>query len=173
MQRWCRMTSCFKFLSRFLTSLFHLTSKVSCEFSSGSFWTFHCDKWPLWVNEDNVGSLCSLEYREGLKSCSLFVGALNKSATFLFKRAFIVMKNGIYFIVIALLVAELFHEFDLCKLRDLWHHKVNIKWCKIARKWNISEDGFLIELKLYTVVALITEFHVMSTVTFPWQHNGW
>ena len=39
---------------------------------------------------------------------SLFVGALNKSATFLFKRAFIVMKNGISFIVIALLVAELF-----------------------------------------------------------------
>jgi len=37
-----------------------------------------------------------------------FVGTLNKSATFLFKRAFKVMKNGIYVIVMALLVAELF-----------------------------------------------------------------
>ena len=29
------------------------------------------------------------------------------------------MKNGVYFIVIALLVAELFKIFDLCKLDDL------------------------------------------------------
>ena len=29
------------------------------------------------------------------------------------------MKNGVYFIVIALLVAELFKMFGLCKLDDL------------------------------------------------------
>ena len=30
---------------------------------------------------------------------------------------------------------------------------------------------FCIELKLGTVVILITKFHDMSTVTFPWEHN--
>ena len=43
------------------------------------------------------------------------------------------------------------------------------------KKWNgisISEVFFCIELKLYTVVTLITKFHDMSSVTFPWQHNG-
>ena len=35
-----------------------------------------------------------------------------------------------------------------------------------------SEDFFCIGLKLCTVVSLITKFHGMSTVTFPWQHNG-
>ena len=39
-------------------------------------------------------------------------------------------------------------------------------------KWNISEDFFCVELKVCTVVTLITKFHDMSTVTFPWQHNG-
>ena len=29
------------------------------------------------------------------------------------------MKNGVYFIVITLLIAELFKIFDLCKLDDL------------------------------------------------------
>ena len=29
------------------------------------------------------------------------------------------MKNGVYFIVIALLVAEFIQDFDLCKLDDL------------------------------------------------------
>ena len=29
-----------------------------------------------------------------------------------------------------------------------------------------------IELKLSTVVTLITKLHDMSTVAFPWQHNG-
>ena len=28
------------------------------------------------------------------------------------------------------------------------------------------------ELKLCTVVTVITKFHDMSTVTFPWEHNG-
>ena len=28
------------------------------------------------------------------------------------------------------------------------------------------------ELKLSTVVTLITKLHDMSTVAFPWQHNG-
>ena len=44
----------------------------------------------------------------------------------------------------------------------MWNHK----------KSNISEDVFCIELKLCTVVTLITKFHNMSIVTFPWQHNG-
>ena len=35
---------------------------------------------------------------------------------------------------------------------------------------NISHDFFCIELKLL-VVTLTTKLH-MSTVTFPWQHNG-
>ena len=55
------------------------------------------------------------------------------------------MKNGVYFIVIARLVAELF---------------------KVT--WRL----FCIELKLCTVVALTTKFHDICTVTFPWQHNG-
>ena len=38
----------------------------------------------------------------------------------LFERAFKAMKNGVYFIVIVLLVAVLFmQDFDLCKLDDL------------------------------------------------------
>ena len=37
---------------------------------------------------------------------------------------------------------------------------------------NISHDVFCIELKRSTVVALITKFHDLSTVTIPWQHNG-
>ena len=40
------------------------------------------------------------------------------------------------------------------------------------KKWNTSEDFICIELKLCTVVTVITKFHDMSTVTFPWQHNG-
>ena len=31
---------------------------------------------------------------------------------------------------------------------------------------------YRIELKLCTVVIIITKFHDMSTMTFPWQHNG-
>ena len=46
----------------------------------------------------------------------------------LFERAFKMMKNGVYFIVIALLVAE---------LEDLWRHKVDTKWSKIS-KYGIS-----------------------------------
>ena len=36
------------------------------------------------------------------------------------------MKNGVYFIVIVLLVAKLF-KIDLCKLEDLWSHNVDTK----------------------------------------------
>ena len=31
---------------------------------------------------------------------------------------------------------------------------------------------FLYRTETYTVVTLITKLHHMSTVTFPWQHNG-
>ena len=40
------------------------------------------------------------------------------------------------------------------------------------KNWNISEGIFCIELKLCAVVTLITKFHNMPTVTFPWKHNG-
>ena len=43
-------------------------------------------------------------------------------------------------------------------------------WCKL-KKLNISWDFFCKEPKLCMVVTLITKFHVMFTVTFPWQHN--
>ena len=40
------------------------------------------------------------------------------------------------------------------------------------KKLNISHDFFCIELKLSTVVTLLTKFHEMSFVTFSWQQNG-
>ena len=43
----------------------------------------------------------------------------------LFERAFKMMKNGIYFIVLALI-----KDFDFCKLDDLWRHNRSTKWCK-------------------------------------------
>ena len=47
------------------------------------------------------------------------------------------------------------------------------RWTQNDVKNGISLKTFLhIELKLCTVVILITKFHDMSTVTFPWQHNG-
>ena len=40
------------------------------------------------------------------------------------------------------------------------------------KKLNVSHDFFCIELKLSAVVTLLTKFHEMSFVTFPWQQNG-
>ena len=37
------------------------------------------------------------------------------------------MKNGVYFIVIALLAARVIQDFGLCKLDDLWRHIVDTK----------------------------------------------
>ena len=83
------------------------------------------------------------------------------------------MKNGVYFIVIALLVAELFKILIYANLMTcdviLWS-KSGVK--KNHKKFNISHNFFCVELKLSTVVTLITKFHDMSTVTFPWQHDG-
>ena len=45
-------------------------------------------------------------------------------------------------------------------------------WAQNDVKSQKMEDFFCIELKLSTVVTLITKFHNMSTVTFQWQHNG-
>ena len=76
------------------------------------------------------------------------------------------MKNGVYFIVIALLVAELFKILAYANATydvTLWTQN----YVKSQKKWNISEGFFCIELKLCTVVALITKFHDISTVTFP------
>ena len=39
------------------------------------------------------------------------------------------------------------------------------------KKWNISEDFICMELKPCTVVTVVTRFHNMPIVTFPWQHN--
>ena len=50
-----------------------------------------------------------------------------------FWRSFIVMKNGVYFIVIAFLFAELFRIFGYA----MWRHIVDTKWCKIT-KYGIS-----------------------------------
>ena len=40
------------------------------------------------------------------------------------------------------------------------------------KKLNISQYFFCIELKLSIVVTLLTKFHEMSIVTFPWQQKG-
>ena len=81
------------------------------------------------------------------------------------------MRNG--FIVIALLVAELFKGFtDVNKMTcdaTLWTQN-DVK--SQIKKRNISEDILCIELTLCTVITLVTKFHHMSIVTFPWQHNG-
>ena len=74
------------------------------------------------------------------------------------------MKNGMYFIVIALLVAELFKM--TCNI-TLWA-QINVK----SQKNEISLKTFFYKLKLCTVVALNTKFHDISTVTFPSQCNG-
>ena len=42
-------------------------------------------------------------------------------------------KIGVYFIVIALLVAELFNILIYGNLDDLWRHSVDTKWCKITK----------------------------------------
>ena len=49
------------------------------------------------------------------------------------------MKNGIYFIVIAFLVAESL-DFDLCKLEDLWHKNMDTKWCEITNPLNEHQE---------------------------------
>ena len=43
---------------------------------------------------------------------------------------------------------QIIQDYDLNKLDDLWLHIVDIKWFKVTKKWNISEDFFFIELKL-------------------------
>ena len=81
------------------------------------------------------------------------------------------MKNGVYFIVKALLVVELFEIL-------IYGNKMTCDVTLLTRidvqsqKWNISEGIFSIELKLCAVVTFITKFHNMPTVTFPWKHNG-
>ena len=45
-------------------------------------------------------------------------------------------------------------------------------WTQNDVKSQKMEDFFSIELKLCTVVTLITKLHEMFTVTFPWKRNG-
>ena len=66
---------------------------------------------------------------------------------------------------------RLIQDFDLCKLDECDVTKGH-KVVQNHKKLIISLDFFCIELKLSTVVMLLTKFHDMSTVTFPWQHNG-
>ena len=61
---------------------------------------------------------------------------------------------------ILLLVAELF-KILFMQINDCGH---KVAWKYLSR--------LFIELKLSTVVTLITKFHDMSTVTFPWQQKG-
>ena len=72
--------------------------------------------------------------------------------------------------MIALLVDELF-KILIYANKMTCDVNVDKKWRRITTKLNISHDPFCIELKL-TVVTLITKFHDMSTLTFPWQYNG-
>ena len=81
------------------------------------------------------------------------------------------MQNGVYFIAIALLVAELFKILIQAKSMTFDITVWTLNYFK-SQKWNISENFFGIELKLCTVVTLITKFHDMSSGTFSWQHNG-
>ena len=95
------------------------------------------------------------------------------------ERSFKVVKNGVYFIVIAFLVAELFKiliyanymtgDVTMWTQSGVLSHKKNKSLSRL----------FLKELKPSTVVTLITKFRDMSTVTFPTathgnprQHNG-
>jgi len=81
------------------------------------------------------------------------------------------MKSGLCFIVTALLVAELFGILscaDGVSVASQGGHRV----VRNHKKLSISLDFFCMELKLSTVLTLLTKFHDMSTVTFPWQHNG-
>ena len=57
------------------------------------------------------------------------------------------------------------------QIRLVWRHKRD-KVVQNHKKLIISLDFFCIELKLSTVVMLLTTFHDMFTVIFPWQHNG-
>ena len=84
----------------------------------------------------------------------------------IFERSFKMMKNRVYFIVIALLVAEL---FKILVTTVTWIQN-DVKSQKMEYLWRL----FLQYYKnwKFVVVTLITKFHDMSTVTFPWQHNG-
>ena len=52
------------------------------------------------------------------------------------------MKNGVYFNCDSNLGCRVIQDFDLCKLDDLSHYD---KMMQNHKKWNISEDFFLIE----------------------------
>ena len=89
----------------------------------------------------------------------------------LLERAFKIIKNGVYFIVIALLVAELFKILiyaNQISVTSQQEHKV----VQNHKKLNISHNFFCMELKLSTVVTLLTKFHEMSFVTFPCNRMG-
>ena len=76
------------------------------------------------------------------------------------------MKNGFVFSAKALLFAELFKM--TCDV-TLWTQN-DVKSQKM--EYLIYKTFLCVELKLCPVVALTTKFHDISTVIFPWQHNG-
>ena len=85
----------------------------------------------------------------------------------LFKRAFKMMKNSIYFIVLALLVAA---SFKILIYENSMTCNVTM-WTQSGEKSQKIES--LSRFFLYgTAVTLFTKFLDMSTVTFPWQYNG-
>ena len=73
------------------------------------------------------------------------------------------MKNGIYFIVIALLLAKILIYANPMTCDITMRTQSDVK----SQELNISHEFFCTELKLGTVVTLITKFHDLSTVTFP------
>ena len=81
-------------------------------------------------------------------------------------------KNGFYFNVIALLFAELL-KILIYKNEMTCDVQPGTETGVMSQKNEyITIFSVILELKLSTVVTLITKFHDMSTVTFPWQHTG-
>ena len=76
------------------------------------------------------------------------------------------MKNGVSFIVIALLLAELFKILIYANEISVTSQQ-EYKVLQNHKKSNISHDFFCIEVKLSRVVTLLTKFHEMAFVTFP------
>ena len=78
------------------------------------------------------------------------------------------IKNGIYFIVIALLLAELFKiliyaDYVTCDVTMLTQSGVKSQKIEYL-------PCFL--YKTGTLYSCFTQSFIVSTVTFPWQHNG-
>ena len=88
-----------------------------------------------WRGHEQQNNWCEAKIQTAIRLHALTRKTVDDTKFFisLFERDFQMMKNGVYFIVIAVFVAELFK-----KLEDLWRHKVDTKWCKITKKENLG-----------------------------------